>query len=255
MSLPYLSTGRYYPDSASPQTPSDVAVIMPTILRPDLTSAVKSIYNQDFKGRIQIAIGVDISAGVLDDFNSLFEARPANVSILISTLPYSTSSRHGGIYWSTDGGALRTILAYASNSEIISFLDDDNEYLPDHISLLYAAIQGKVWSSGQRMLVDQDTLEHLGVDVWDSVGPNRGRFKGGGGFVDPNCLMVNKTRLEVALAYWARYQFGEQKETSDRKFFRAIAGGKYEMINKPTVLYKIRDTNVLHDFLSGRQVL
>jgi glycosyltransferase involved in cell wall biosynthesis len=255
MSLPYLSTGRYYPDSASPQTPSDVAVIMPTILRPDLTSAVKSIYNQDFKGRIQIAIGVDVSVGNLNDFEELFNARPDNVSILISTLPYSTSARHGGIYRSTDGGSLRTILAYATNSEILAFLDDDNEYLPDHISLLHAAIQGKVWSSGQRILVDQDTLKHLGVDVWDSVGPNRGRFRESGGFIDPNCLMVNKTKLEVALAYWSRYQFGTEGETSDRKFFRAIATGKYEMVIKPTVLYKIRDTNVLHDFITGRQVL
>ncbi len=41
------------------QQPFDVAVVMPTIVRPTLGRALASILNQNFAGRIQVLIGVD----------------------------------------------------------------------------------------------------------------------------------------------------------------------------------------------------
>jgi glycosyltransferase involved in cell wall biosynthesis len=250
MPAPPVSIGRYYPDSAPAQTPSDVAVVMPTLLRPELPRALRSIYDQDFKGRIQIMIGVDVAQGELDDYESVFAERPDNVSILIITLPYSTSTRHGGLHAPKDGGSLRTILGYAANARYVAFLDDDNTYLPNHISALHGVIEGRVWASGQRILVDQDTDEHLAVDIWDSVGPDRGRFKDNGGFIDPNCLMVDKMRVGVAFAQWSR----GPGVTSDRAFFRALAGGKYTMVMTPTVLYRLRKTNMMRDLIRDNPV-
>lgn len=254
MALPPLTLGRFYPDAAPPQTPSDVGVVMPSLLRPELPRALRSIYAQDFKGRVQVAIGVDIPQGRLEDFEAVFDERPDNVSILILTLPYSTSARHGGVHHALDGGSLRSILGYAANAPRIAFLDDDNTYLPNHISLLHGAIDGRVWSSGQRVLVDEDTEEHLAIDVWDSVGPDRGRFKDRGGFIDTNCLMVDKLKIGGALGNWSHAGTGHPGLTADRTFFRSIAGGKYAMVMRPTVLYRIRKNNIMRKFIDEKTV-
>jgi hypothetical protein len=254
MALPPLTLGRYYPDAAPPQTPSDVGVVMPSLLRPELPRALRSIYDQDFKGRIQITIGVDVAEGRLDHYESAFAERPDNVSIVILTLPYSTSARHGGVHHALDGGSLRSILGYMANAQHVAFLDDDNTYLPNHISLLHDAIQGRVWSAGQRILVDEVTEEHLGVDVWDSTGPNKGRFKEHGGFVDTNCLMVDKMRIGSALGNWSHAGTGKPGLTADRTFFRSLAGGKYAIVLRPTVLYRIRRNNIMWQFVRDKTV-
>lgn len=78
--------GRYFPDAALPQDQSQVAVVIPTILRPCLETALRSIYAQEGVGRVQIMIGVDRP----DDpaaLHRVLEARPANVSALVLTLP------------------------------------------------------------------------------------------------------------------------------------------------------------------------
>ncbi|MBT6512880.1 MAG: hypothetical protein HOL02_20820 [Rhodospirillaceae bacterium] len=59
----------------------DAAVVIPTLLRSSLVRAVESVFAQDFDGRIQVLIGVDVAKGdraVLDDL----EARvPKNVRL------------------------------------------------------------------------------------------------------------------------------------------------------------------------------
>lgn len=254
MTLSPLPLGRYYPDTAPPQTPSDVGVVMPSLLRAELPRALRSIYDQDFKGRIQVAIGVDVAQGRLEDFEAVFVERPDNVSIIMLTLPFSTSARHGGVHHALDGGSLRSILGYAINAPHLAFLDDDNSYLPNHIALLHGAIQDRVWASGQRMLVDEVTEEHLGVDTWDSVGPGNGRFKEMGGFIDTNCLMVDKLRIGSALGNWSHAGAGQPGLTADRTFFRSIVGGKYAMVLRPTVLYRIRRSNVMWKFIQEKTV-
>jgi len=247
----YVSIGRYYADAFSAQDPVAVAVIIPSILRPTLGRAVQSVYEQDLDKRIQIVIGIDVAEGNLDDFEPVFAARPPNISILVMALPYSTSARHGGVHFATDCGALRTILSYVANAQHVAYLDDDNTWLPFHLRHLFGAIQGKVWASGQRILVDEDTDQHLGVDIWDSVGPNRGRFKKIGGFIDTNCLMVDKHRVGPFLGNWSIPLDNKPGLTGDRHFFKALSGGSYNMVMVPTVLYRIRRTNIMWEFVRG----
>jgi hypothetical protein len=249
MAAPPLPLGRFYPDAQSPQTPSDIAVVMPSLLRADLADAVESVYAQDFEGRIQIAIGVDVAQGDLSSFDALFDRRPPNVSVLILTLPYSTSVRHGGLYPAMDGGALRTLLGYAANARHLAFLDDDNTWLPEHLRVLRRVIEGRVWAGSLRYLVDQDTGERLAVDRWDSLGRDRGRFKAQGGFVDPNCLMVDKLRIGTALGVWAGVWGSDNTLLSDRKFFQTVSKGSHAMVRKPTVIYNLRKNNVMHKFI------
>ena len=175
--------------------------------------------------------------------------RPPNVSALVLQLPYSTSVRHGGVHTALDGGALRTLLSFLANARYVAFLDDDNEYEPDHLEGLAAAIQGKPWAHSQRLLVSEETGEALAVDRWDSVGVGQGRFAEQGGFVDTNCLLIDKIAGTRALGRWAESGTGKPGFTADRNFFAALKDAPHGRVDRPTVRYRIRPTNVLNRFI------
>jgi hypothetical protein len=247
MPRPPRPIGQYYGDDAPPQTPADVAVVIPTLLRPDLAQALGSIYAQDFHGRIQVVIGVDIRQHEPAATEAALEARPPNVSAVFLHLPFSTSVRHGGVHLALDGGALRSILSLIANSRYVTYLDDDNLMLPQHLRRLHEAVQGKAWSYTQRMLVDEATDVDLAIDRWDSVGPGRGRMAAEGGFVDTNCLMVDKVKVGKVLGRWCEPLFPQQRPgyTADRHFFQAIAKAPYGRVDEATVRYKVRPTNIM----------
>lgn len=247
--IPNLSLGQYYPAIAPSQQPAEIAVVMPTLLRPCIADAVRSLYAQDFAGPIQIAIGVDMAEGDAGVIAEVAQERPPHVSLLLLQLPWSTSVRHGGVHTALDGGSLRSILSFMANARYVAYLDDDNTWRADHLSKLYAAIQGKAWAYAQRMLVDMDSGRELGVDQWDSVGPNAGRFAAQGGFIDTNCLMVDKVICARALGRWSESGTGKPGLTADRNFFAAIREAAHGAVAEATVRYAIRPTNVLHTFL------
>jgi hypothetical protein len=239
--------GNWFPDQGDPQRPTDVAIVMPTILRPEITRAIQSIYQQDFQGRIQILIGVDKQLGPIEPLLECLKQRPANVSALVLTMPWSTSERHGGIHKAMDTGSLRTVLSFMANSRLITYLDDDNTILQPHIKLLIQALKGKAWAFTQRFLVDDKTNENLGIDQWDSVGPNRGRMAKQGGFVDTNCLMIDKLHCGRALPLWSE----GPGMTADRSFFSAIRNAPYGEVAEATVRYYIRKDSILHSFIAS----
>jgi len=72
------------------QTQFDVAVIIPTILRPTLLRAVRSVFSQDLHGRIQILIGIDQRQGEDECLNILNQEKPENISLVIIDPGYST---------------------------------------------------------------------------------------------------------------------------------------------------------------------
>lgn len=249
-SLPALSIGRHFPDREAPQLRADVAVIIPTILRPGLLDAVGSVYRQAFEGRVQLMIGADINFTETEALYALLEARPSRISATVLTLPYSTSSRHGGVHPAWDGGALRAILSFMANALHVAYLDDDNIWEPDHLARLMAAVRGKAWAYSLRMLVDEETDQDLGVDRWDAVGPGRGRFKAQGGLVDPSCLLVNKLHMAHALWLWSDPGPGRLGVEADRRFAEALFVQPYGQVEAPTVRYRIRKSNILRKFMS-----
>jgi hypothetical protein len=137
-------------------------------------------------------------------------------------LGYSTSRRHGGVYPNHYGGALRTILSYASNSRYLAYLDDDDWWASDHLSSLLSAIAGKDWAFSYRWLADPETGWPICRDEWDSVGPGRGinqqRF---GGFVSPSTLMLDKEACHFVLPYWSLSPFADGSG-EDRLVFKAL---------------------------------
>ena len=184
---------------ANPQRRFDMSVVIPTICRPTLKQAIESIYDQDIGGRVQILIGLDMPGRL----PMVVLAPPTGFTVHTFWPGYSTSSRHGGPTPSHDGGALRTVLTYLANSPYVAYLDDDNWWAPNHLSSLRGAIEGKDWTWSLRWLVHPESRLPIAVDQWESCGPGGGlRTLPHGGFVDPSCLMINKTLCRSAPQCW-----------------------------------------------------
>src|SRR6185295_17372947 len=124
---------RFPAEGRNAQASADVAVVMVTVLRPCIAAALRSIYRQRFAGAIQILIGIDKAAAPVEPLLEVLRERPRNVSALVLDPGYSTAQRHGGLYSASDGGALRTVLSYLAGSRRLAYLDDDNQWLPEHL--------------------------------------------------------------------------------------------------------------------------
>lgn len=200
----------------------NVAVIIPTTLRASLIKAVASVFHQDFKGRIQILIGIDIKEDELSIIEKLKNDCPSNMAITVLDLGYSTSIRHGGIYSNKYSGAIRTVLSYSANSKYVAYLDDDDYWDKEHITDLLTAIEGKDWAFSLRWFVDSETGKPICKDEWDSVGPGKGinldRF---GGFVAPSNLILNKYACHHIFPYWSLSPFPDGTG-EDRLVFSAL---------------------------------
>ena len=233
-------------DSLSLQEPFDVAVVIPTVLRATLTAAIESVYRQEGNLRIQILLGVDTPESAIDDFRDLFEAHPKNCAVQVLYPGYSTFVRHGGLHPARDGGVLRSVLTYLANSRFVSYLDDDNWYGATHLAGILGSIDGADWTFSQRWFVDASSRQSLCVDLWESVGPDAGVFKKKfGGFVDPNCLMIDKIACEPAIRWWSIPLRGDAKAMSaDRHVFNVLS--KNYRLGKPagaTVFYQLDETD------------
>ncbi len=186
------------------QAPFDAAVIIPTVLRESLMRAVRSVFAQEWPGRIQILIGVDMAQGDRDMLRQLGAECPDRMAITIFDPGYSTAQVHGGIYHNAYSGSLRTVMSYAANSRRLTYLDDDNWWAPHHLTDLLQAIEGFDWAYSFRWFVDPGTQEPICIDDFESIGPGRGIYNDKlGGFVDSNCLMIDKTRCHWVLPSWS----------------------------------------------------
>jgi hypothetical protein len=240
--------GTFHQDLASVQRPFDVAVVIPTVLRPTLKDAVLSVFRQSFPGRLQILIGVDRAQGELAILEGIMAERPPQHAVTLLDLGYSMSARNGGVHPDGIGGTLRTVLSYMANSRYVSYLDDDNWYGERHIERLLAAIPGHDWAFSLRWFVDEATRRPVGIDTFESVGPGRGVYTVGlGGWVDPNCLMLDKIACEPVLRCWsAAFPFRGANWSSDRRVFDALKDRSWVCTGEPSAFYVMHEGDRNH---------
>jgi hypothetical protein len=223
-----------------PQRPFDAGIVMVTIVRETLAQAIRSIYAQEFAGRIQILVGVDRWQGDRAIVDQLRGESPSHIHLSMLDLGYSTSERNGGLYPSHFGGALKTILSYAANSRIVTYLDDDNWYAPNHVATMLAGLTGKDWAFALRHFVDADSGDVLCPDTWESLGPGRGVYaKAQGGFVDTNCYFIDKLACNDVFPEWAltRYAGGTG---GDRQLLEKLRSRPWGTNAAHTVFYRTR---------------
>jgi hypothetical protein len=234
-------------DASDRQRPYGAAVVLPTLLRPGLARAVRSIYAQDFADRIQILIGIDQAEGSRDQLVRLAAECPSHVALDLFDPGYSTSVRHGGIYPNKVTGSLRTLLAYAANSRYVAYLDDDNWWAPDHLSSLRAAVEGHDWAWSLRWFVDPEDDAPICIDEWESVGPDAGVFKEKfGGFVDTSSLLLDKLACHEVLPAWSLTPFADGRGSDRLVFERLKRGLAGRPTGKATSFYTINPQDVVH---------
>jgi hypothetical protein len=229
------------------QEPYGAAVILPTLLRPGLARAVRSIYAQDFAERIQILVGIDKAEGDRGQLAALAAECPPHVALDLFDPGYSTSVRHGGLYPNKVTGSLRTLLTYAANSRHIAYLDDDNWWAPDHLASLRAALAGHDYSWSQRWFVDPEDSTPICIDEWESVGPDAGVFREKfGGFVDPSSLMIDKLACHEVLPAWTLTPFPDGRGSDRLVFDRLRRGHAGRPTARATSFYTINPNDVVH---------
>jgi hypothetical protein len=215
----------------------DCAVIIATVLRPTLARAVRSIFEQDFPGSIQILIGIDVRQGDQTLIDGLRAECPERMQLTVFDLGYSTGRGNGGFYDILGGGALRTILSYAANSRYLAYLDDDNWWAPNHLSSLRAAVEGHAWAHSYRWYVDPASQKPLCIDRWESVGVGRGMYAHlyrYGGHVDANCFLLDKSKCHWVLPAWSL------PHPHSRKTHRQGGGGEDRVLLKSLQKRKLR---------------
>ena len=237
-----------YPGTFTQQS-FDVAVVIPTTLRPTLRRTMESIFAQNLDGRIQILIGIDKSEARRETLTEICQTLPQNCFVTVVDMGYSTSVRHGGPHLAKDGGALRTILSYLANSQYVAYVDDDNWWDKNHLSSLMGAIKDADWASSLRWFVDQESALPLSIDRWEATGVGTGYFKKRfGGWVDPNCLMIDKIKCEPVLRFWSVPLKGSEKGMSaDRNVFHALRTRfRHKSSGKATCFYVMDPKDGLH---------
>lgn len=247
MNDPFFTTFKDAADDS--QRPYDVAVIMPSIVRPTIEKALHSIFAQDFSGRIQVLIGIDQPLGDLSVIEDVCRARPSNCTLSVFFPGYSTSVRHGGLHPDRAGGVLRCVLTYLANSRFVAYLDDDNWWAPEHLRHLLKAVEGKQWAYALRWFVHPVSRRPICIDAWESLGPNRGCFATRfGGWVDPNCLMYDKLTCEPVTRWWTIPLPGDAKAmSSDRHVFHWLKNTyTYGETGTASVFYQLDPQDGMH---------
>ena len=224
----------------------DFAVVIPTVLRSSLPRAIRSVVNQTVTGSINIIIGIDCKLGDMGFLEELRTGLPENRTLTVISPGYSTSKARGGIYTNRYGGGIRTICSYAANSRYLAYLDDDNWFAPNHLETLAYAITGKQWAFSLRHYVDEDSLRPLGVDRWESVGPDAGVFNERyGGFCDTSTLMLDVASNIDLFPLWCISSY-EDGSGEDRIVFDILKQREYGKTDLPTSYYLIHHTDGMH---------
>ena len=227
--------------SAKPCDPAfDIAVVIPTIMRSELERAVRSVFAQDYPGRIQILIGIDVRAGPEGLAERIEAACPAHMAITWFDPGYSTSQAHGGVHPNAFGGAIRTVLSHLANAERITYLDDDNWWASHHLSDLSRAIDKHKWAFSLRWFVLPESAQVVTVDDFESVGPDRGIYaRLGGGFVDTSSLMLDREACACLFHEWAVPMFPDGTG-EDRRILGALQKiGPPGETGQPSVYYTL----------------
>jgi hypothetical protein len=227
----------------------ELAVVIPTVGRPHLLRAVRSLYSQRFAGRMQILIGVDADlTGRVEEMKIALETEcPQHISLVWLNPGYSTSRRHGGIHECCFGGSMRAVLSLLADSRLVMYLDDDDWLLPDHVASVLRAVEGKLWAFALSWFCDGNTAEILCRDEIESVGVGRGIFASKlGGFVRPSGMIIDKLALLKYLHLWARSPFSKG-DGVDRLIFDRLRRHPHGCTEEATVCYALDPGDDLHE--------
>jgi hypothetical protein len=110
---------------------------------------------------------------------------------------------------------------------------------------------GAEWAYALRWFVHPGSRQPICRDEWESIGPHRrGCFRKLGGWVDPNCLAIDKVSCEAVLRWWSiPLRNSANAMDADRNVFRIL---RTQFHGAPTgrhsVYYQITETDLMHPY-------
>lgn len=195
-----------------------ISVIIPTCNRQELlTKSIKSVEDQDYHNIYLIVIGDNDEA--LKYQNRYSDEWRKHVN-----LPHN----HGA------GGAVpRNYGLMLAHGDYIAYLDDDNEWLPNHLSSLYEKLrQEKASFAFSSMLVEGKELKFTKLEQ---------------GGIDTSCVLHKKELIDKYGAWKDRVEAGY---AHDWEFFSRWKDEKYACTGLATVKYNV-ETCGQPDFIRG----
>ncbi len=228
----------------------DLSIVITTVCRESLLRSLASIFVQDFSGKIQVLIGVDIDLYNNEEHlkKAILSTAPSNISVTWMNLGYSTSCRHGGVHSCFYGGSLRSALTFMANSKHVMYLDDDDWLAPNHCSSIVKAIQNKKWAFSYSIYADGNLGKGLCIDMLESVGINKGIYaKKFGGFVRPSGLVIDKIQLSHIVHLWSQ-SLNSSGDGEDRLIFEQLKkhSKNFACTQLATVYYAIDPKDSMH---------
>ncbi|MGI8693478.1 MAG: glycosyltransferase family 2 protein [Geodermatophilaceae bacterium] len=148
-----------------------VVTVIPTFRRPQqLRCAVRSALAQTIQDHRVIVVDDGAGVGPL----------PADPRLVVVSLSHNT-----GVL-----GLVRNVGIRTTSSEFIAFLDDDNEWRPDHLETALAGLRAGadlVYTAVERRRSDGELVDTLSTDF------DRAQLADGPPYVDSNAIVVRRS--------------------------------------------------------------
>ena len=158
---------------------ADIAVIIPTYRRGELLiKAVNSVFEQTYDGCVSISI-IDDCGGDIPDV--LREDLRINVVRLKSNIGVA--------------GAVRNIGIRLTKSNFIAFLDDDNTWNPNHLTLAADELDGNMQASGHTSLcaLHAEDGNLVGVCGGEYSAAKMRHFN----YIDTSCIVLRRESASI----------------------------------------------------------
>ena len=199
-----------------------VAIVTPTIGKPELIDAIKSVQNQTYK---------DITHYVFID-GMEYEQEIWKLQIP-NNVKFVRLDENVGKGWY--GHRVYAACSFLVNADIIIYLDEDNWYEPNHVEKLVNKInEGNDWAYSLRKIYDKDG-NFLCEDNCESLGKWPVYFKENVYHIDTSSFAI-KRDIAVRIGHTWYGQWG-----ADRQFFGALKQyfPKDDCTNAHTLCYRL----------------
>lgn len=220
--------------------PGSVTVITPTTGAPELVDALISVAEQDYEGEVVHLLVVD-GVQFLGKVNEAIEKSGKSPTVMV--LPENTG------FDSWNGHRIHSSIPVLINTEYTAFLDEDNWFLPNHLSSTIKVIERDdvpvafslrgIYSKSGEYLCNDD-CESLGLwPIWNSAGDQY--------LIDTSCYVFKTLFIQETCPIWRRKHVADRYYTH---YLHATLTGNFSTTGLYTLGYRLGNTerSVSYDY-------